>query len=458
MQYRRLKRRDIESIAKGLLLDFKELPGFRNAEIANIWPLYGNRGKGVEYYEVKFSSPENEDNGYAIISATTRDFPVVEFSESGLSHFESFQSQIGHQDFRMVRFGTNYITAEDQGKNLLAEIGNRPVIIPEEMQRHVRSEGKSETGELEMSPRPDSISERMGKKPRIVSYKTFKLRYQRPAIKQDRLDRAWERALRRENPGCVYDYFWADGRFNHTYFLQISENTPPNNNDHASGCGGTAWLNIIGWHNLNWTPNLLTGSPKYNNAYIKELTMACHDHIGTYEPWFTFDADQGFTWPDDMPKGYDFIRTHLHHNCNYWWRQDWWNTDEAWVFEVARDVIRAKRPFIVGYYQDWHYAIGYGVAECQTHGWDDDSWIRIYPAWPGNWDKWIPLSTIFAIYGVYSFSPVPLTPPMPLSLIDALAKVGKQTPFNVPSSFHPRPKTESLREMIGAMLEGKVPT
>lgn len=409
MSEKRITTEDVNRIAKGLLLDFKELPGFREAEITEIWPVYSNSGKDIEYYEVKFSSSETKDNGYAIISATTKDFPVVEFSEKGLTHFERFQNRLGKKDFRMIRFGPNYITAEDQGGKMLAEIGNRPVIVPEQLQKHVRSEGKSEVGKIKLAETPEIIQKRIGKKHELISYESFKQRYRRPDIKVDKLEKAWSRALKlRGNPGCQYDYYWADGYYNHPFFLQIPKNTPPNNNDHASGCGPTAWMNICGWYDLNWTPNLISGSRKYNDAYIKNLTMACHDFIGTFEPWFTFDADQGFTWPEDMARGYNFVRNYFRHACSYWYRYDWWNTDEEWVYEVARDVIRAKRPFIVGYFQDWHYAIGYGVAECKTHGWEDHSWIMIYPAWVTNdsQNKWIPKSTIFAIYGVYSFFPL----------------------------------------------------
>jgi len=87
-------------------------------------------------------------------------------------------------------------------------------------------------------------------------------------------------------------------------------------------------------------------------------------------------------------------------------RTDWFNTDEDWVFGAARDVARNGRPFIVGYFEDMHYALGYEIAECTLHGWKAHSWIRIYPGWDTDMsgDKWIPKATIFAIYGVYDFT------------------------------------------------------
>ncbi len=112
---------------------------------------------------------------------------------------------------------------------------------------------------------------------------------------------------------------------------------------------------------------------------------------------------QGFTYPSRISRGLGFAETTLGFRSSYWWR--WSFTRKNWVFSVARDLARRQRPFIVGYFSDWHYAIGYGVAECQTHGWERHSWVYIYPAWRTNntQDKWIPKSTIFGIWGVYNF-------------------------------------------------------
>jgi hypothetical protein len=408
-QPKRLTNQELEHVARGLLHDFKELAGFDTAVIAGMEPIYGPSGQEVEYYEVRFTTPHGDDNGYAIVSATTADFPVAEFNESGSTHRQRFEQMTGRKRFKMTRFGPNYMTAEATGGKLIAEIGFRPGLIPEQLRRRHRTEGRSELGEVKVPKPPVAVRDQMARRGRKVSYQTFRQRYERPRPKTGKLRAAWASALKQHsNPGCVYDYFWADGFANHTYYTQIPKNTPPNNNDHASGCGSTAWMNIFGWHDRNWTPDLLAGSLVSNDPYIEDLTMAGHDYLGTYEPWFTFDADQGFTWPSDMVSGYNFARTYFGQACSYWYRHDWWNTDETWVMEPARDVIRARRPFIVGYFQDWHYAIGYGVAECKTHGWEDHAWIKIYPGWRANdsQDKWIPKGTIFAVYGVYSFFPV----------------------------------------------------
>jgi hypothetical protein len=398
----------VKRIAQELLVSFKELPGFNNAIIADTHPIYDLDSKNISYYEVKFTSPGGNDNGYAIISATEDDLPAVEFSEMGKTHYERFRDKLPGQQFKMIRFGPAYITAESPQGKLLAEIGERPSLMPPELQIKSRGEGSDhrETTRKELKPYLDVslIRRRAG----TLDYKALKSTYKRRKMSRSDLRYHWEIAKSPHSP-CTYKYFWADGYSSHTYFLQLSKNSPPNNNDHASGCGPTAWMNLYGWHDINWRASLLSGSQTTNNPYIENLTMDLHDYLGTFEPWWTLGADQGFTWPKDMKKGLKFAKSRFLHDSSYWYRYDWWNTDEPWVFEVARDSARKKRPFIVGYYEDWHYAIGYGIAECTKHGWKKHSWIKIYPAWRTNdsQNKWIPIGTIFGIYAAYDFSPLP---------------------------------------------------
>lgn len=78
---------------------------------------------------MKFKTSAGADNGYAIISATEDDMPVVEFSETGKTHHEQFKLICKDKPFRMIRFGVSYITAEDTQEKLLAEIGQRPSVL-----------------------------------------------------------------------------------------------------------------------------------------------------------------------------------------------------------------------------------------------------------------------------------------------------------------------------------------
>lgn len=390
----------LKRIAQKLLVSFKELPGFSNAIIGDIHNIYDLDGKNIAYYEFKFTSPLGKDNGYAILSATENDLPVVEFSHTGPTHYERFQAKLPGKKFKIIRFNVGYITAESSRRAILAEIGERPSLVPAELQVHMRGEGSDHRPPTRKRLTPRVDISRIRRRAELLDYETLKATYKRPKLRASDLRYNWKIVKSHHSP-CTYKYYWADGYGQCTHFSQLPPNTPPNTNDHWSGCGPTAWMNLYGWHDRNWKASLLNGDQKYNNPYVKNLTMDVHDYIGTYEPWWTFGADPGFTWPSDMEKGLEFAKSRLLHDSSYWYRHDWAFTDEPWVFEVARDAARKKRPFIVGYYEDWHYTIGRGIAECSTHGWKKHSWI-----WLHSEDKWIPMGTIFGIYAVYDFFPL----------------------------------------------------
>jgi len=409
----------VEHIAKDLLASFAHLEGYRGATIKAVYPMYDLDGRSVAYHEVKFSGGPKGDSGYAIISATENDLPVVEFSDRGQTHYEKLQSKVGNQDFKMVRFGPDFVTAEGPAFRLLATIGRPPSHIPSALRKAARAEGNNSRPIPRAPVKPPKRAARKGSRLAPFDYAVFKKAYgetlehrRMSTDARKQLAQLWAVAKSPHSPD-TFNYSWADGESNHCYFTQISPKTPPNNTDHFSGCGPTAWMNIFGWHDLNWTPSLLAESAKYNTAQTNSLTMDLHDTLGTSDPPGPFNDDQGFTWPEDMARGFSFAENRLLHDVSYHYRYDWWDTDALWVYRVGREAIDSQRPFIVGYFQDWHYAIGYGLAVCNGHKVGPITithrWIKIFPAWASDDsdDKWIPMETIFGIWAAFSFTPKP---------------------------------------------------
>jgi hypothetical protein len=210
--------------------------------------------------------------------------------------------------------------------------------------------------------------------------------------------------------------YYADGSSRQTYFTQLSPHTPPNSTNHYSGCGATAWMNLFGWHNLNYTPSLLNGDPVENNDYINSLTMQLHDYLLTTGIPF---SDQGLTWPWYMGGGCSFAKEVLSHTAKgYKYRIRNFAAailgfmDGSWVFEIAKEyIINKKRPVIVGYFQNWHYAIGYGILEFPMgEGKPAKYLLKINNGWgtEGSLENNAEISPgdLFSCYGVDEFLPV----------------------------------------------------
>ena len=400
---KKLDRQTVLKLAQELQLSFKELKGFKKAKIADIQPVYEPDGKTTAFHEIAYAL-QGGGQGYAMISATDKDLPVVEFSHAAKSHYRRFKAKLGDVEFRMIRFGPAYITAESPRGKLLAEIGQRPDILvkPPRIRGRVESGDSCKITRATISRKLTIVN--LKKHFKADTYAALKKHFQpiRPTAKL--VKKRWEKALSPHSPD-IYRYYWADGYNNHSFFLQIPPHTRANHEDHWSGCGPTAMMNLFGWHDLNWTATLLQGTRKYNNNYIDELTMELHDYLGTSNLF-----GGGFTWPENMGNGFSFAKEQLEHDLSYWLRFDYGlSTDEAWVFEVARDMARKKRPFIVLYNDGFlglpkHYAIGCGIAEDKS-GWRDNSWIWMYPALTDNdsENKWVNMGSILGIWGAYRF-------------------------------------------------------
>ncbi len=414
-------------IVKDHLRAFGELPGFSEAVIVASQPIFSWDGRTVAYYEVKLQTAAGSDVGYVMVSATEEDFPVVEFSHTGVTHFEEFRKTV-QEPFRMIRYGAGYLVAEDDRGGLLAEIGFRPQILPEEVRKELLAIEEEEAimsvgmpiKELPKEPetRPTEFSRVLQAE---VSYAVWKTRVDpsmfvrgepeeiksewedlRARYRQETSLWQWNTAYASSNQ-CRYLVQRLPTRDSMPRYLQIPANTSPNTTSCASGCGPTAWMNIYGWHHLNgWSSRIELYGARYNTLQIDYLTMGIRSRIKTSRL-----ACNGFTWHYNMKYGLHYARDTWNVQPYYWWRWSLRPSKRNWIYSVARDMMRSERPFIVGYFSDWHYAIGFGTAECTRCGWDRHAWLRIYPAWrtDNRDDKWIRKSDIFGIWGVYSFAP-----------------------------------------------------
>jgi hypothetical protein len=395
--------------------------GFEGAKISAWHPLYDPDGH-VDYWEAELAP-----QGYLILGATRRNFPMVEFSAGSPSHFAQL-SQGAREPFRMMRFGPGYLAAVSPSGDLLAEVGERPRLLPPECQVAGLAEEKllEDQAPVRSVPSHAAVPAHCAQV-RKSSLAELRAQYRRflpdpgNAEVQQRLGRRWDeveaRAAEASSGRSGALSSWTSGGWNYffardydygragsacsqrqdiTYFTQIPNGTFPNLNDEYSGCGPTAWANYLGWWDLHGRPGTLAGAHQVNDSYIGGVTMALNDLLNVHGAPGD-DAGHTFTW--DIANGYQFVTQPLQagaytiwNDIGYWYKwQDIWPIPHDSIYEVARDAIgQRKIPLITYYGSDSHITMAYGLAESVT-GWQDDSWVWINPAWSTDEcrSKWI---------------------------------------------------------------------
>lgn len=191
-------------IARELLISFHELHLLRDADVDALQPIYDFDGRTVVYYEVKFTSQLLPHNGYAIISATEDDLPVVEFSEKGETYFERFNSLL-KKPFRMVWFGPVFMAAESIDGKLLASIGEMPGIIPNEATARARDEESDHRQPTREKIEP-SMEKHIVAAAETLEYHILKSKFKRRRPPAAQLKRLWQIAKSPQSP-CLNNYY-----------------------------------------------------------------------------------------------------------------------------------------------------------------------------------------------------------------------------------------------------------
>lgn len=205
-----------------------------------------------------------------------------------------------------------------------------------------------------------------------------------------------------------YNYYYPEATAT-SYFTQIPANTDQNTDGYSTGCGPTAWMNILGWFDFNKDAKMLSWNQKYDSYYTDGLTVDLMDYLGVWES----TDDQGATNPWDMDLGYDFLDKLDYATNGYSWAYDMTTLTWETLYKVGREaVITYEVPFIAGYYDDWHYAVGLGLAEDKTGGYDEAAWIWLNPGWytsnGEDYNFWIDAEyNIFATYSLLGTSGSP---------------------------------------------------
>jgi hypothetical protein len=428
----------VAALAQDLVQHFR---GFEGARVVAFHPIEDPDGN-IDFWEAQLQKGDGPA-GYVMLSATQRNYPIVEMSPGGESHFGYFSKKVG-APFHMMRFGSGYLAALSDDGQVLAEVGDRPRLLPDECRPSATVEGRSVDGQELVHPNQPSVPSCAAvKEPSIQELKTSYARFLPSDAKA--LAAAWKRVRSAAKAAPAPQGLttadtkqtWSDGTWNYyfangydyylansncgiqqdiTYFTQMPPNSYPNTTDNYSGCGPTAWMNLFGWWSRHGRPGVLQGPHLVDDSYIDFVTMDFNDLLNVHGG-LTGDDGNTFTW--DIANGYQWISQPLSQSgfpapwydlTGYWYRYGTVAIDYDWVYEVGRDsIITNKTPLVVAYASDSHITVAYGLAELTT-GWQNGSYLWINPGWhisecqygPGNGSKWIYKDDLRGLFEVSS--------------------------------------------------------
>jgi hypothetical protein len=108
-------------------------PAYYEFKIIAIVPPWGLPETPVGFLEGNDAEPDN-DLGYILVSASSQDAPVPQFSTTGATACEELLARVrSPQGVKIMRFGPMFSTVEDGAGNLLASAGTDPFKLPLEM-------------------------------------------------------------------------------------------------------------------------------------------------------------------------------------------------------------------------------------------------------------------------------------------------------------------------------------
>ncbi|MFX1258161.1 MAG: hypothetical protein ACFFAN_09900 [Promethearchaeota archaeon] len=248
----------------------RRLREWRDAYAVKVFPLFSSSDKEEpSYYEVKTSTPSNDDAGTVIISATDMNYPIIGFRTHGRSLSEEIISKSDYEVKRIIWHGLNAVTGENEAGKEIISLGHKPTLVfdLDEYEEYRRKHKED--------PLPKPLPE---------------------PKKSEEFQDEWKEVkkvlgLIKSNPyGVTADSFkHAWGWSRHANLKQYD--LP---NGESVGCAAVAWTALLLYHDMYWDPDLLYGTHdprdegKPENIddddmsdYIKRSMKKFHDVMGT---------------------------------------------------------------------------------------------------------------------------------------------------------------------------------
>jgi len=355
---------------------------FSNKQPCFIQPIYAHGIDGVAYYEIWFTEDDKTTKGWLLLSATDKDYPVVNFS-MGIPY--SSRVLEGDRSAKVYRFGVSYFTAEKEGQKI-AEHGVMPKFVSTNTELSGGGEVNTVTGFEQHSQTGEPVEGRDYYA--VEDYESLKQVFsnnyyteERRIAAKDMREMLQEQAFNRSS----YVYRWVGG--SKAYFTQIPANSSSNNTNCWSGCNNNAWTNVYGWWDRNkgksrLIPTTSTGetSPLYRNttarrAVVDPVQMSIHDYCDTF-----CSSIGGATYFSKMHQGHFYAGSKGYgYNYGYWWcNSKGCNVNLANI--ATEGIANRYEEVVIG--ANSHMYVGYGWAQQPTN--TNATWAYCYPGWSQN--------------------------------------------------------------------------
>ena len=371
---------------------------FESKKPSRIQPIYAYGIDGVAYYEIWFTEDNKTPQGWILISATDKDYPLVNFSQ-GIP-YSSHMLNESNQSNKIYRFGVSYYAMEKGGQKI-AEYGKMPTYI-------ANSGSELEGGGTEDSKDPGKGSKKIEAEPKegkdysvVTSYESLKQLYAQNYYTSKRNSAAQEMDRRifplsghgeatRSTGGNLkttseYYYRWVPG--SKAYYTQIPAYTSVNSFPCWSGCSNNAWASIYGWWDANRSksaliPTTSTGeaSPLYRNTTARRnsvdpVQMYTRSQSGTY-----CGDGTGWTLFSNVYKGVFYAPSK---GYGYYYHYQWCNSGGCSVNLaniITEGIANNYNPVHIG--ANSHAYVGLGWAQWSDN--TDWTWTYCYPGWSEN--------------------------------------------------------------------------
>lgn len=392
---------------------------FSTKKPARIQPIYAAGIDGVAYYEIWFTEDDKTPQGWILISATDKDYPLVNFSQG--TPYSSHMLNELNRDNKIYRFGVSYYAMEKNGQKI-ADYGKMPSFIAN-AEREVEGSGNEDSKSPNKESREGAVEAKEGLDFTVVTdYASLKQLYAKNYYSVKRGSSAQEMKRRifptvghgeavtiqgaTMKAAAQYNYRWVPGY--KAYYTQIPAYTSSNSFPCWSGCSNNAWTSIYGWWDANrgkstLIPTTSTGeaSPLYRNTtsrqqVIDPVQMYIRSVSGTY-----CGSGTGWTAFSNVYKGVFYAPAK---GYGYSYRYQWCNStgcNVALADIVTEGVANNYTPVHIG--ANSHAYVGLGWSQWSDN--TDWTWVYCYPGWSENdsdnvWIWWHDLNaaTRLAVY------------------------------------------------------------